>query len=114
VSHPDSEEALENATLALLGHLGWETVNCFDEVFGPTPSAPGRPNLGRENTGEVVLIPRLRAALQRLNPALPFEALRQAIDELTRDRRLLSPAAANRELYQLLKDGVRVTVREGE
>ena len=48
---PDSEQALENATLNLFAELGWETVNCFDEVYGDAPPAPGRPNLGRETRG---------------------------------------------------------------
>ena len=54
--NPDSEEALENATHALLGELGWPSVQCFDEVFGATPASAGRPNLGREDTGQVVLL----------------------------------------------------------
>ena len=32
-------------------------------------------SLGRETKGEVVLVSRLRAALDRLNPALPPEAI---------------------------------------
>ncbi len=112
--NPDSEEALENASLALLGDLGWETVNCFDEVFAATPAGPGRPHLGREDMGQVALLPRLRAALEKLNPVLPFDAIRLAMDELTRDRRLMSPAEANRQVYRLLKEGVKVTVRQGE
>ena len=37
-----------------------------------------------------------------------------AIEELTRDRSLMSSAHANREIYQLLKDGVKVTYRDDE
>ncbi len=76
----DSEDALEQATLALFRQLGWNTVNCMDEVFGATPASPRRPNLGRETTGEVVLRSRLKSALQKLNPDLPAEALQQASD----------------------------------
>jgi len=36
------------------------------------------------------------------------EALQQASDALTRDRSALSPVEANREVYQLLKEGVKV------
>jgi type I restriction enzyme, R subunit len=54
----DTEDALEQATLALFRQMGWDTVNCMDEVFGDVPHSPRRPNLGRETTGEVVL-PRL-------------------------------------------------------
>jgi hypothetical protein len=50
----DSEDALEQATLALFRQMGWDTVNCMDEVFGNAPSSPRRPNLGRETTGEIL------------------------------------------------------------
>ena len=30
---PDSEDALEQATLALFQQMGWDTVNCMDEVL---------------------------------------------------------------------------------
>ena len=41
---------------------------------GRGSEAEGRVALGRETKGEVVLVSRLRAALERLNPALPPEA----------------------------------------
>src|SRR5690606_9993209 len=66
----------------------------------------------RENAGEVVLVSRLRPALERLNPGLPREAVEQAIEELARDRSALSPAQANREVYRLLRDGVKVHYRD--
>ena len=40
---------------------------------------------GRETTGEVVLVSRLRAALERLDPALAPDAITAAVAELTRD-----------------------------
>ena len=40
----------------------------------------------RKTKGEVVLVSRLRAALERLNAALPPDAITAAVDELTRDR----------------------------
>jgi len=57
-----------------------------------------------------VLEPRLRAALERLNPALPPEAITAAVDELTRDRSAMSLEAPNREVYLLLKEGIKVSV----
>jgi hypothetical protein len=69
--------------------------------------------LGRETRGEVVLIPRLRSALQHLNPDLPNEAIQLAIEELTRDRST-SLEATNREIYQLLKNGVKVRFKTDE
>ena len=110
----DSEAALEAAALALFRDLGWETVNAYDEVFDPAQAAPGCPYLGREHRGQVMLLPRLRAALERLNPALPPEALDLAVEELTRDRRAMTPVQANREVYALLKDGVKVEMAAAE
>ena len=104
-----TEDALiEQPALALLGQLGWQTADCFDESFGPAG------NLGRETSSEVVLLSRLRPALEKLNPHLPPEALNQTIEELNRDRSLMSPAQANREIYQLLKDGFKATFRNTE
>ncbi len=101
-----SEDALvEQPAIELFGKLRWETANCFHEFdHGPSP-------LGRDSKGEVVLVPRLRAVLKLLNPKLPEEAINLAIEELTRGRSTMSAAAANREIYRLLKDGVKVTYK---
>jgi type I restriction enzyme R subunit len=111
VTTPDySEDALiERPAIALFQELGWETVNAFYETF-----VPGGGTLGREASSEVVLVPRLRAALERLNPGSSPQALELAVEELLRDRSALSPAAASQQVYGLLKDGVRVTTRVGE
>jgi type I restriction enzyme R subunit len=103
-----SEDALiEQPAIALFGELGWKTADCFHEF----EQAGGSP-LGRETASQVVLVPRLRQALERLNPTLPAEAIAQAIEEITRDRSRMHPAAANQEIYRLLKDGVKVGERE--
>jgi type I restriction enzyme R subunit len=100
-----TEDALvEQPAIALLADLGWETVNAYNE-FDHGPST-----LGRETRTEVILTDRLRPALKRLNPDVPSEVIIQAIEELTRDRSRMSPVAANREIYHLLKNGVRVPV----
>lgn len=109
--NPDAEDALERATLALFAELGWGTVNAYDEVYDEGPQAGPGPFLGRATRNEVILRPRLEAALTRLNPDLPSEALQQAIAELTRDRSVMTLVRANREIYALLKDGVKVSFR---
>jgi type I restriction enzyme R subunit len=104
--HNYSEDTLvEQPAIALFSQLGYETVNAFHETFGQHGT------LGRETSSEVVLVPRLRAALQRLNPGVAAEAIEGAIEEITRDRSALSMAQANREVYHLLKDGVKPRVR---
>ena len=100
-----SEDALvEQPTIKLFAELGYETLNCFYEKVGEDSM------LGRQTTEEVVLVPRLREALCRLNPNLPDEVIQQAVEELTKDRSTLHPVAANREVCRLLKDGVKVTI----
>jgi len=79
--------------------LGWEVADCFEEKCGVQGT------LGRETRAEVVLVSKLRPALERLNPEASAEAIDLAIEELTRDRSAQSPPQANREIYQLLKDG---------
>ena len=109
MSHAYTEDQLvEQPAIGLFAELGWAVVSASDETFGATGT------LGRETTGEVVLESRLRAALVRLNPTLPSEALDAAVLELTRSRSALSPAAANREVWQLLREGVKVSVPDRE
>ena len=101
-----SEDALvQQPAIELFGELRWETTDLFHEWDG------GKSTEGRETEHEVILVPRLRVALERLNLDLPAEALDQAIEELTRDRSKMVREEANREVYRLLKGGVRVDVR---
>ena len=100
----NEDNLVEQPAIQLFAALGWQTVAAMEEVYG----AGG--TLGRENSGEVVLIPRLRAALKKLNPALPTEAIEAAVTNLTRDRSTMSPVAANHEVYELLKGGVTVSI----
>ena len=58
---------------------------------------------------EVVLTDKLRSALERLNPDATEDAIDAAIEELTQSRRVMNAVAANREIYSLLKDGVKIT-----
>ena len=104
-----TENALvEKPAIALLEEIGWDTFNAYTEFDH------GASVLGRETKAEVVLTARLRPALEKLNPDAPAEALDQAVEELTRDRSRMSLVAANREIYHLLKNGVRVRVADPE
>jgi type I restriction enzyme R subunit len=98
------EQLVERPAIGLFAALGWETASALEEEFGPNGT------LGRETKGDVVLILRLRTALERLNPTLPVDAIASALDELVRDRSAMSPEAANREVYALLKEGIKVSV----
>lgn len=113
MAHAYTEDQLvEQPAIGLFADLGWQTVSALEETLGA--AGTGSCNLGRETKGEVVLVTRLRAALVRLNPTLPAEAINNAIDEISRDRSAMLPEAANREVYRLLKEGTTVSVPDYE
>jgi len=104
-----SEQALvEQAAIDVLTQMGYTCQNCYDETFGEDST------LGRETPMDVLLKPRLKDALTRLNPSLPAEVIQSAVTELSRERTSLNPSVANREVYKLLKDGVKVPFRNEE
>lgn len=95
---------VEQPAIELLQTLGWAHANLYTETFGENGTE------GRESEHQVILTRRLRAALEKLNPGLPADAYTQAIDQLARDRSKQLAVNANREVYDLIKDGVKVTV----
>lgn len=99
---------IEKPAIELFGSLGYSHLNCYNETFGENGT------LGRETSTDVVLKPKLKDALINLNPSLPSEAIEQAIEELIRDRSILHPINANREIYKLIRDGVKVKVRQAD
>lgn len=98
------DSLVEQPAIQLFAALGWETLSASDEVMGASGT------LGRDTKSEVVLAARLRQVLTRLSPSLPPEAISAAVDELSRDRSAMLPTAANRELWALMRDGVKVSV----
>jgi type I restriction enzyme, R subunit len=109
VSHTYTEDQLiEQPAVELFQELKWNTLSAREEIFGPTGT------LSRETTAEVLLLVRLRTALGQLNPNLSPIAIAAAVDEISRDRSAMTPAAANREIYMLLKEGVQVSVPDPE
>ena len=102
---PYTEDDLVQRTTAdyLEDRLGWESVNGLSETFGPDGT------LGRTNDREVVLVRRLRAALETLNPGLPAGAYDGAIRMIVDTDAAQSTLQTNREKYHLLRNGVKVT-----
>ena len=95
---------VEQPAIELLESLGWSHKNLYTETYGPHGTE------GRQSEHQVILVRRLRVALEALNPGLPADAYAQAVEQLTQDRGKQIAVYANRELYQLLKDGVKVTL----
>lgn len=109
-AHAYSEDQLvEQPAVGLFSALGWETLIASEEVFGKDGT------LSRETKSDVVLTEQLKAALITLNPTIiDSMAILSAIDEITRDRSAMGLAAANKEIYDLLKEGVPVSIPDNE
>jgi len=105
-SRYSEDQLVEQPAIQLFAELGWETINAYSEVMGPDGT------LGRDNRSEVFLLPRLRAAIERLNPNIPSEAVEQAITEITKPRTAMHYARANQEVHALMRDRVEVSVRQ--
>lgn len=104
-----SEDGIvEKPALALLQELGWQHVDLHGEQPGPANPT------GRTSFQQAYLPANLKAALRKLNPALPAEALSEAEAQLTRDRSAMLPVAANREVLSLIRNGVPVQVRRDD
>lgn len=88
--------------------LGWETANLYTETFGQDGTE------GRKSAAEVILVPRLREALERINPGYPASAYDQAIEQLTEDRSKQLPVNANQAFYKLLRDRVKVEITDSD
>ena len=99
-----TESVVEDATLDILSGLGYAILH------GPD-IAPGEPAAERNDYGDVVLTGRLRAALERLNPKIPNDAIEDALRKVTRPD---SPSLIenNRRFHRLLVDGVDVEYRQ--
>ncbi|MBS2032898.1 MAG: type I restriction endonuclease subunit R [Deltaproteobacteria bacterium] len=107
-AHAYTEDALvESAAIEVLESLGWSTVSAVDEVFGVHGT------LGRCSAREAVLDGALRLSLLKLNPELDWaEPVNAVVDELTRDRTAMGPAAASREIHRLVTEGVTISVKD--
>jgi len=88
--------------------LGWETANLYQETFGTDGTE------GRVSASEVILVRRLRKALERINPGYPASAYDQAITQLTEDCSKQLPVNANHSFYKLLRDRVKVEINDDE
>jgi type I restriction enzyme R subunit len=95
-----NESIVEDAALTWFGELGY--------AVGHGPQlAPAEPAAERPSFGEVVLVGRLRAAILRLNPAIPEDAREAALRKGLR-LSTASLAQTNRAFHRMLRDGVEV------
>ena len=99
-----TEDAIEQTALAWLEALGYEIAHGPDIAFdGQSPERDADANYT-----DVVLIGRLRSALEHINPALPVDAIDEAVRKITRPE---SPSLIenNRTFQKMLTDGVDIS-----
>ena len=95
-----TESIVEEAALTWFGELGYA-------VGQGAQMAPGELEAERDSFGELVLVGRLREALQRINPAIPEDAREDALRKVLR---VVTPSLiqTNRAFHRMLRDGVDV------
>jgi type I restriction enzyme R subunit len=96
-----SEDDIEKkAVQLLLEQLDYdEHLNCYTK-----DEKDIRDGSNRSSKDEVVFIDRVHKALKKMNDA-PDEAIEQAIRELVKGRSSMSPMLANKQVYELIKEG---------
>lgn len=103
-----TEQDVEDAALAYFRDLGYEYIH--GGVMAPDGERPER-----KTYAEVILLDRLRRAVERLNPGLPHDALAEAI---RRALRLDAPSLIgnNEAFHHLVVQGVTVEIagKDGE
>ena len=95
-----TEDQLEQEALGWLADVGYATL------FGPDIAVDGA-SPERADYREVLLLERLRAAINRLNPSIPLIAREDALKQVI-DLGIPVLLSANRRLHRLLTGGVPV------
>jgi type I restriction enzyme, R subunit len=98
-------ELVEKPAINLFAELGWATGDLFGEF------AHGLSAEGRASRRDAILPNRLKAALRRLNPALPDAALDDAYTAIARERGAIDAIRANSDVHALVRNGIPVEVR---
>ena len=101
-----TEAHLEDVVLEYLTEEGWAVL------LGPD-LAPGEINSERADYRDVILVARLRAALAKLNPELPVDAIDDAVKTVLRAESQVV-ITENWRAYQLLTQGVPVQYRAAD
>lgn len=97
------EDHVEEAGIETLKELGWQYLPTA--AVAPDGAAPQRAAFA-----DVVLLPRLRRALAAINPTTPFEAIEDAIKQVTTSE-TPNLTEENRRIHGLITEGVSVEYR---
>jgi type I restriction enzyme, R subunit len=99
-----SEDQIEKAAIKLLTEkYGYNTINCFTQ---DVENLSDRSN--RATKQEVVLFDILKDYALKLNAAIPRDVVLESIEKLCSRRFAMSPILANKEVYDLIRNGIDV------
>ncbi len=99
------DSLIEQPAIKLFQELGYDYENHYNEKIG-------QHDCGREEMNDVILQNYLKITLVKLNPDVSTDALNIAMDEIYRSRAHLTIEQANKEVYKLLRDGVKAEVSD--
>ncbi|PQZ98243.1 DEAD/DEAH box helicase [Arthrobacter sp. MYb224] len=100
----NNEDVWEGITLERLGEEGWEPKHGKD-------IAPGTGE--RDSWDELVIKPRLLAALRRLNPGVPDQYLQQALAEIIAPKSQ-DAIAENYRVHRMFTEGYRLSYYDAD
>jgi len=100
---------LNETTLTEQSVIDWFKQLGYEYKFGPEISPGGI--LVERDFKDVILEKRLKSALKRLNPDLSEKAIDEAIYKL-KEVEYPNLEIANKEVYQMLRDGIKVDVED--
>lgn len=101
-----NEEQVEQLAIEWFKELGYE-------YFLGVDIAPESDNPQRSSYQEVILESKLKNALVKLNPSLPFSAIDEAIHQLKKPQNA-TLIQNNRDFHQMLLQGVSVEIKKEE
>ena len=102
--HILTESSIEQVALDILSELNYKVI------YGPDITSDG-PKPERQSYADVILIDRLREAVNRINPTIPNEAREEAIKRVLRNE---SPdlIVNNHHFHKMLIDGIDIEYRK--
>lgn len=103
--------AVINEDLVELKAIEWFKEIGYDYLLG-YDIAPEEPAEERKNYRDVILVDRLRAAIQKLNPVLPPQAVELAVSDILNPNNP-SLVSCNRDVHSLISKGVQVDYQDG-
>ncbi|MEI7919119.1 MAG: type I restriction endonuclease [bacterium] len=97
---------IETPIIQMLTKLGYTYTNGYDENIHSSC-------FGRETTKDVLLFDELHQAVQRLNPQYSSDIHLAAINELREIGLNKTTAQANKDAYNLMRDGAKIQMTNG-